>query len=83
MKFWIILFCTQSCGFTINNKKKWTPPLLHHIKRLRKRRPPYVLTDVEPTVGHQVLTDRVHIPELGRRTNPRQTPRTEAEGPKT
>ena len=22
------------------------------IKRLRKRRPPYVLTDVEPAVGH-------------------------------
>ena len=41
------------------------------IKRLRERAPPYVLTNVEPSVGHQVLTDRVHITELGSRTNPR------------
>ncbi len=59
--------------------KKWAPPLLHHIKSLSKRRPPYILTDVEPTAGHQVLADRIHITELGHRPNPSQTPRTKAE----
>ena len=57
--------------------------LPRHIKRLRKRAPPHVPANVEPTVGHQVLTDRVHITELGSRTDLRQTPRTKAEGPGT
>ena len=43
--------------------------LFLHIKSLRERRPPYILSNVEPTVGHQVLTDRVHITDLGSRIN--------------
>ena len=59
------------------------PPLPHLIKRLRERRPPHVLANVEPAIGHEVLTYRVHITELGSRTNPSQTSRTEAERSKT
>jgi len=64
----------------VNVYKKRIPYLLHHIKRLRKRRPPNVLADVEPAVGLQVLADRVRIPELSSRTDPSPTPRTKAEG---